>query len=315
MVRLVNDGRSGLSGRLLRLKLNDTEPDTGPQITDQNGNATWTKELSPKTDNSATIYNIVVSFEGDTAKTATAYLTSPNGIRYAVCTTIQYNIGTATGYKPSTNGTSVIIYPQTTTGATVLKSPEQMQKDAEANGGLRPEARFSWAPPFFSLHYIMAFDEEDMLDVGLGLIGMDSITGVDRFWLWLNDFISIFAKPVAWSYIFTDIAVYAAMNGGPQTFIIALIVSIIAKMILLWPNWSSAEGMKSAFIGAWVSLILGIVGCIKMLHSELVSLAYGVLTAVDAATFWKFLYKFVYIPINLAFLLLITNQLRVLGGI
>jgi hypothetical protein len=89
--RLVGGSGVGLPDRTLTLELNDTQHEYNA-TTNNLGNATWTLQLSPQANDSATTYNIIVSFAGDVpVKTAAAYLTTPNGTSYAVCTTTQYN--------------------------------------------------------------------------------------------------------------------------------------------------------------------------------------------------------------------------------
>jgi len=127
MVRLAKSDRSGLSSKLLKLKLNDTEYDA---TTNSLGNATWTINLSPQTSNTATIYNVVISFDGDGVSTATASMTLLNGTSYPVCTTTQYYSGSAVGYEPCSNSSSITVEPQKTTGATTLMNTEHMQADA-----------------------------------------------------------------------------------------------------------------------------------------------------------------------------------------
>jgi hypothetical protein len=87
---------------VLTFELNDTGHEYNA-LTDLNGKATWTLQFSPQKNDSATTYNVAVSFGSDTSvKNVTAYLTTPNGTRCAISTTIQYN-----GYKPSANSTSM----------------------------------------------------------------------------------------------------------------------------------------------------------------------------------------------------------------
>jgi hypothetical protein len=70
--RLVNDAGNGLSGRTLTPTFNGTQKYNA--TTDQNGYVTWMLQLSPQANDSATTYNIAVSFAGDpNPKTATAY--------------------------------------------------------------------------------------------------------------------------------------------------------------------------------------------------------------------------------------------------
>ena len=300
-------GSSGVSDRVVKLKLNQTEYGN---TTDADGLAQFVLWLSPQAENNQTNYNVVASFEGDVTSLATASFTLPNGTQYNICTTIQYD-----SFKPSSNSTSITVRPQTTEGATTLISQEQLEADARANGQLRTEPRFSLGYPWLRLHFILAFDAKDVLDVGLSLIGDDIIVPYNSFFTWLNNFIGVFAKPIAISYIATEVAVWAAMNFGPPAFAISLLASIGIKAVLLYLAWNYVDDLKSAFIGAWVSMILGAVGVIKMLHSGLVSLACGFLTAVKAVAFWKFLYRFIYIPVNLLFLILTLNRLSALGGI
>jgi hypothetical protein len=75
-----------------------------------------------KANNDQAMFNIVACFEGDTAKTATAYMTTPNGTQCAACTTTQYN-----SLKPSTNSTAITVRAQTTEGATTLMNMEGMR--------------------------------------------------------------------------------------------------------------------------------------------------------------------------------------------
>ncbi|NWG11759.1 hypothetical protein HXY33_08470 [Candidatus Bathyarchaeota archaeon] len=58
----------------------------------------------PSIDNKPTIYNIQAVFEGDNPQNASAYAYTPNGTRYAICTTVQY------GFKPATNITTLKTY-------------------------------------------------------------------------------------------------------------------------------------------------------------------------------------------------------------
>lgn len=110
------------------------------------------------------------------------------------------------------------------------------------------------------------------------------------------------AYTIGW--ITTEIAVLAAMQFGPTAFFVTLLGSVALKIGMLSISWNSIQDLKSALLGAWVSLILGTVGTIKMIHSGLVSLACGFIEAATKVDFWKFIYKFVYIPINMVFLML-----------
>jgi hypothetical protein len=70
---------------VLVLELNDTKQEYN-QTTDNNGNFTWIEPLLPQANDSATACNVVASFGGDSASTATATLTTLNGTT-AVCMT------------------------------------------------------------------------------------------------------------------------------------------------------------------------------------------------------------------------------------
>jgi hypothetical protein len=108
--------------KTVTLKLNSTVYSN----TTTNGVVMFVLWLSPQADSNQTVYNVVASFAGDSASTATASMTLLNGTSYAVCTTTQYNT-----LKPSSNSTSITVTPQTTMGTTTLKSSDQLQTDAK----------------------------------------------------------------------------------------------------------------------------------------------------------------------------------------
>jgi hypothetical protein len=80
--------------KTITLKLNNTVYTN----TTMNGVSKFILYLSPQANNNQTAYNVVASFAGDPASTATATMTTLNGTAYDVCTTTQYN-----KYEPSTN--------------------------------------------------------------------------------------------------------------------------------------------------------------------------------------------------------------------
>jgi len=82
----------------------------------------------PLIDDGFALHKIQAVFEGDDPCNATAYAYTPNGTKYAVCTTTQY------GFKPSTNSTMLTVEPQATQVMQSTKTPEQMQKEAQQNG-------------------------------------------------------------------------------------------------------------------------------------------------------------------------------------
>jgi hypothetical protein len=222
MARLVNDARSGLSGRTLTLTFNGTQKYNA--TTNQNGNATWTLPLSPQKNDSATTYNVAVSFWGDApVKSATAYLITPNGTRCAICTTIQYNT-----YKPSANSTSILVWPQTTTGETTLVNMAAMQQKAESEG-LQIWGPDSWSifPPFFKLHVKVGIDWLAMnihTWIGLGFCGVDSYDGLGR--LLQAGFLNVSQQSI-------NVLVSAALTAITAT-VVLYFTNLIAASISQW---------------------------------------------------------------------------------
>jgi len=72
-------------------------------------NKGFTQELNmAPVDDKPILYNIQAVFEGDEPQNVTSYLYTPNGTRYAVCTTIHY------GYEPAVNYAAVTVEPAST---------------------------------------------------------------------------------------------------------------------------------------------------------------------------------------------------------
>jgi len=165
-------------------------------------------------------YNVVASFSGDTASTATATMTTLNGTTYDVCTTTQYN-----SYEPSSNSTSITVTPQTTRGATTLMNPAQMQADAETKG-LQVWGPDSWSifPPFFKLHarvVIPSLGVDIKTWIGLFAAGVDSMDGIGTSLHTAFENVSI-----------TDVvntAVIAALTSTTTLFITSVIAASLAS--------------------------------------------------------------------------------------
>jgi len=131
----------------IKFKVNE-EPYTSG--TDSSGNFSLTLNLPPA-NNQPTTYHILASFEGDENKTATAYATTPNGTQVPVCTTLQY------GFKPSSNGVSLTVEPQSTGVVQPTKTPEQIQREQETGNQLTTEPKFSWWDPWFWLQTTVSY--------------------------------------------------------------------------------------------------------------------------------------------------------------
>jgi hypothetical protein len=127
-------GSSPVPSKTVVVKINETQYTL---TTDGNGHFVKSVGLQPL-NNTATLYLISASFNGDTAVTATAQGETLDGQDYPACTTIQYN-----DYKPSSNSTTLTIEPQATQVTQQTKKPEQMQQEAEQSGGLTIWHEFS----------------------------------------------------------------------------------------------------------------------------------------------------------------------------
>jgi hypothetical protein len=253
MARLVNGAGVGLANRLLTLELNDTEHEYNA-TTNQTGNATWTLQLSPQANDSATIYNIAVSFAGDTpVRNAAVYLTSPDGTKCAISTTIQY-----TSYKPSANSTSILVWPQTTTGETSLESPDQMQADVKSSGWLNFYTKWTWSYPWYTLHAKITI-ETFSLDVGFSPVlpfgttwawqGLEIFGGVvGEIWQdIILDFVGVFG-----SYVIAK----ALGIGNIAAGLFIETIKGIVQSTFLWAYWNEKAVMLAMAIA---NLIMGFI--------------------------------------------------------
>jgi len=298
--------------RQVKILVNDTVE--AVLATNPDGSFSLTLNLQP-VDDKPTAYNVQAVFEGDEPCGATAYAFMPNGTEYAVCTTSQY------GFKPSSNSTWLTVEPQSTQVMQSTKTPEQMQQEAEDEGWLKPPRPwFSWWYPWFRLYYTMVYNGQDILEIGLSPIGGDDIIPSSTFNDWLNDAINdLIAYPIVKAYLIGfitgEIAACAGMYGGPPGFIAGLALSLAIKAGLLLATWDSAEGLKGAFVGAVFSLAYGFITTLKKVVdlgitaiSELLNLL-----KVSELNFWRLIFKFIHIPINMYFLIRIIFRIVELG--
>jgi hypothetical protein len=253
-------------------------------------------------------------FHGYNAINFTLYALKPDDTQYAVCTTLQYF-----GSKPAANTTMLTVEPQTTHETAPTKTPEQMQQEAEQNGWLKPpRAWFSWWYPWFRLYYTLVYNGIDVLDVGLSPLGGDEIITYSHFDSWLADAINeIIISPIAQAlfigWIGTEAIAYVGMYLGPAGFLGGLSISLGIKELLF--QTTSDSGLKGAFVGACFSYAYGFITTLKKvvdLAIEGVSQLLNLLEA-DVLNFWKLIFKFIHIPINMIYLIRIIFRLVAAG--
>jgi hypothetical protein len=262
-------------------------------------------------DNKQTSYQVELVYHGSNTLNLTLYETTPDDTEYAVCTTLQYF-----PYKPASNTTWLTVEPQSTQIMQLTKTPEQMQADAEAEGWLKPPRPwFSWWYPWFRLYYTLVYNGNAILDVGLSPIGGDEVNIYSPFDSWLADAINeIIITPIAKAYLIgwiaTEIAVYAGMYAGPVGFALVLVSSIGLKEALFMS--ASDSGLKGAFVGALFAWAYGSISILK----QIVNLGITALSdflKISELNLWKLAFKFIYIPINMIYLIRIIFRLVAVG--
>jgi hypothetical protein len=179
--------------------------------------------LSPQDDNDQTAYNVVASFDGDSASTATATMTTLDGTQYAVCTTIQYN-----NYKPSSNSTTITVRPQKTEGAMTLVGIQAMQERAEREGFKVWGEPTGICPPWYIIHIRIGLGSpNEYIQFGLSLFGLyvEQFSGIEAL-------MSTYYERINASLM--DMVVSAAISGmmtTALTFVAGLITTRLTKAI------------------------------------------------------------------------------------
>jgi hypothetical protein len=280
--RLLSSGGSAVSGKNIMLSLNSTRY-TSQQYSSLRTNATgyaWIPlYLSPQANNNQTTFNVVASFSGDTASTAAASMTTLNGTAYTVCTTTQYN-----SYEPSSNSTAITVTLQTTTGATTLMNPSQMEDYMSQKNLVRTVMtdEFSLFPPFFKVDMKIVSDSLNLVsDCWLGVLGggVNELKGLENLLLTIYDVppemmqsiykivigsittaVAIFLAGMVtteltmWSlaYIVT-LAVYAAVWGAIFLGAYSLLDVYEARAILLTIGFTLMGAMVGIFCQDWLA--------------------------------------------------------------
>jgi hypothetical protein len=145
-----------VDGRLVKIYVNDT---LEAEVTTQLYGSFSVAVNLPPANNKPTTYAVQAVFQGDDPCNATAYGFTPNGTRYAICTTIQY------GNKPVGNSTWLTVEPQATQVMQSTKTPEEMQVEAEQSGWLSVWHEWSWWYPWYRLHFDFAINNA-RIDLG-----------------------------------------------------------------------------------------------------------------------------------------------------
>jgi len=255
--------------------------------------------------------SIMAGFENDKSCNATAYVATPNGTQYAVCTTIHY------GFKPSSNSTMLTVEPHGTTATTPTKTPEELQQEAENSGWLRPpEPEFSLWFPWVRLHFIGEYDGEVMIDVGVAILPFaDSGFFSDTL---LKEKLEEWMGKIAWSIfvgvIVTETALWLASHAGLPYFAFVLLGYIGYKFLMLNTNWNSLEGLWISLVSTFISTVISVwSGLSSFLPSALCALAASAANVKNLA--FAFLCKLIMIPVNIFLLMMTWDRIVALGGV
>lgn len=316
--RLLN-GPSPLCGENITLTLKSASYTTEQYSslrTNQSGYAWLALYLSPQVNSNQTAFNVVASFAGDSASTATASMTTLNGTTYDVCTTTQYDYGSAVGYEPSANSTSILVMPQTTTGVTTLKSSDEMVKEAEASGGgLSVYPEFSWLYPWFRMHFAWKYNGQTMLDIGVAPLPFVDTASFppSTFKDVVSTSILKIALNILLALLATQAMLWAASNWGLLGFGMVLGGYLAYKFASLYLSWDSVTGLYTSLASNLISTAYATyTGLCSFLPSSLQALAAGAESIKSVA--FAFLCKLIMIPINIVMLMLAWGRIQELGG-
>jgi hypothetical protein len=207
----------------------------------------------PSVDNKPTVYNVQAVFEGDNPQNASAYAYTPNGTRYAICTTVQY------GYKPASNATWLTVTPQSTQVMQATKTPEQMQQEAEQSGWLTVWHEFSWSYPWYRMH--VRVNVNPTIDIGFNPILPG---GEVAEWNGLGFFSSLSGEVLqtigieAFGLIATYLAAKYTSIGSVLAGIAIEFTKIVLQSLFLVPNWNSADAMLASALMSAIMLLFAI---------------------------------------------------------
>jgi hypothetical protein len=196
-------------------------------------------------------YNVRVAFEGTDAQQATLNATTFDGTEYTVCTVTYFQ------FKPSANMTTVTVEPHATEVTVPIKSPEELQEEAQQAGSLSIWHEFFWWPPFYRFHMIYLLNSSPQFDVGIG-IASSTLQGFQSF----IDRISQYARDIV-PDLFADyilgemVAFVGALSGNLAIWTFAAAASIGIKLYLIWADsWNSVERLRTEYLAQIVSLMI-----------------------------------------------------------
>jgi len=250
---------------------------------------------------------------GDNPNTASAYATTPNGTRYAVCTTIQCS------YKPVSNSVPLTVVPQATQVTTPTKTPEQMQEETEDSGYLRPpEPRFSLWFPWFRLHFVGVYEGQDIIDIGLSPIPFADYFYVQQnhpVWNKVKEWLAKISFNVIVGIAATWGALWLLSHYGPIAFGAALAGYFAYRWYSLRAlSWDSVESLWISVISALVSLEISVFQSVPVLLTFIFTAVLAGAAAVRSLPY-GFLCKLITVPINMVLLFTTIMRLASLGAI
>jgi hypothetical protein len=298
-------GDEPVIGRRVKIYVNDSlKADTVTR--DLYGDFSVKLNLQP-INNKPTDYNVQAVFEGDEPCNATAYGYTPNGTRYAICTTIQY------GFRPTSNSTTLIAEPQATQIVTTTKTPEQMQQEAEQGGWLSTWHEFTWWYPWYRFHVVCTYLGATAFDIGISLLPFGNTL---QYMGWFMQTIINLLPKVSWKIV-TGLATAEFLSLFSSTSGVALILASLTtfslKAVSIWLAWNSIEDLTSVWFGILIPTVVSLVkNGLWDLFQTILDLMMATKSLAEIG-FGK-LYSLISTTMNIAFLAHILQRLDELGA-
>jgi hypothetical protein len=205
--------------------------------------------------------------------------------------------------------TTITIEPHATEVVVPVKSPEELQQQAEQDGTLRVWHEFSWWFPWYRIHYVSVVSGVAEYDMGNSPLPFaDTFSCVTALFERVESFLPRVLVSIVTGIATADFsALLASSLSGPLGFFIPLALSLGFKFGALYLNWNSIEGLMSAYIGSLVSTLLGLIKDKFRIIPEIIDLVLGFTTLAQVG--WGKLYRMVSLPVNMIYQSIVLDRI------
>lgn len=191
---------------------------------------------------------------------------------------------------------------------------EQMQKEAEQSGTLKPWNEFTLWYPWYRTHYAYVENGKTMFDMGMSLLPFgDSFYSTEEFFQKMVGLLPRVIWSVTGALVSAEFFSLLLSSSGPWSCAAAVLFSLSLKSLSIMSSFNNIDGLVSIFFGIYFPTVYTGLTRGWDMFMTVIQLCEGIKTLAEIG--FGRIYRLISFSMNFIFMSIILQRLQYLGAL